>query len=337
MWELSVGHPLRMAPLAIALLLAAIVGCSKSSAPTDAKAPAASEAGKAKRTIVMIPKATQSAFWNAVRRGGEQAAKDLDVELLWKGPGSENDRAGQKQVTQQFTNSSIDGICLAPTDSKALAAEVRSATAKGIPVLILDSAVEGEVGKDFISFVATDNTKAGELGGKHLMELVGKGGKTICFRHMEGHESTSKREDGAIAEMKAGDAEILVDDRYTGASQGDAQTTALNMIDVVRKADGLFASNQTASEGVLAALRKTNLAGKVKFVGFDSSPQLVAALRDGEIDALVVQDPVKMGYTAVKLMVDHLDGKPIEQQVITDVRIATKENMDNPEIKPLLD
>jgi ribose transport system substrate-binding protein len=326
-----------MASLTLTLLVAAIFGCSKSSSPTDAQTSTPPEAGKAKRTIVMIPKATQSAFWNAVRRGGEQAAKDLDVELLWKGPGSENDRAGQKQVTQQFTNSSVDGICLAPTDSKALAAEVRSATAKGIPVLIFDSAVEGEVGKDFISFVATDNTKAGELGGKHLMELVGKGGKTICFRHMEGHESTSKREDGAIAEMKAGEAEILVDDRYTGASQGEAQTTALNMIDVVRKADGVFASNQTASEGVLAALRKTNLAGKVKFVGFDSSPQLVSALRDGEIDALVVQDPVKMGYTAVKLMVDHLDGKPIEEQVVTDVRIATKENMDAPEIKPLLD
>ncbi|WP_428305187.1 substrate-binding domain-containing protein [Lacipirellula sp.] len=331
------SHPSRTASLAMALLLAAILGCSKSSAPTDAPASTTSEAGKAKRTIVMIPKTTQSAFWNAVRRGGEQAAKDLDVELLWKGPGSENDRAGQKQVTQQFTNSSIDGICLAPTDSKALAAEVRSATAKGIPVLIFDSAVEGEVGKDFISFVATDNTKAGELGGKQLMELVGKGGKTICFRHMEGHESTSKREDGAIAEMKAGEAEILVDDRYTGASQGEAQTTALNMIDVVRQADGVFASNQTASEGVLKALRKTNLAGKVKFVGFDSSPELVAALRAGEIDALVVQDPVKMGYTAVKLMVDHLDGKPIEEQVVTDVRIATKENMETPEIKPLLD
>lgn len=325
----------RFASLALVTLGAMAYGCSKPANEPSADGGAASSGGR--RKLVMIPKTTQSAFWNSVRKGGEQAAQEFDVELLWKGPSGENDRAGQKQVTQQFTNDAIAGILLAPTDSKALAAEVRSASAKGIPVLIFDSAVDGEVGKDFISFVASDNSIAGKLGGKHLMELVGKGGKTICFRHMEGHESTTKREDGAVAEMEAAGAEILLKDRYTGASQGEAQTTALNLIDVIRKADGIFTSNQTATEGVLQALRKTNLAGKVKFVGFDSSPQLVEGLRNGEIDALVVQDPVKMGYTSVKLMLEHLDGKTIEPLVVTDVQIATKANMDDPKIKALLE
>ena len=326
----------RVARFALVLLCAAAMGCSQPASEPAADGDATTPASD-RRTLVMIPKTTQSAFWNSVRKGGDQAAQEFGVELLWKGPSRENDRAGQKQVTQQFTNDAIDGILLAPTDSKALAAEVRSASAKGIPVLIFDSAVDGEAGKDFISFVASDNSVAGKMAGKHLMELVGKGGKTICFRHMEGHESTTKREDGAVAEMEAADAEILLKDRYTGDTQSEAQTTALNLIDVIREADGIFTSNQTATEGVLLALRKTNLAGKVKFVGFDSSPQLVEALRDGEIDALVVQDPVKMGYTSVKLMLDHLDGKPIEPLVVTDVQIATKANMDDPKIKALLE
>lgn len=329
----------RQALLPAALLALVAIGCSQPAAPVDSKASADGGAPSSggKRTIVMIPKATQSAFWNAVRRGGEQAAEEFGIELLWKGPSRENDRAGQKQVVQQFTNAGVAGMLLAPTDSKALAAEVRTATEKGLPVLIFDSAVDGEPGKDFISFVATDNTAAGRLGGKHLMELVGKGGKTICFRHMEGHESTTKREDGAIEEMKAGGAEILVDDRYTGDSAAEAQTTALNMIDVIREADGVFASNQTASEGLLLALRKTNLAGKVKVIAFDASPLLVEALRSGEVDAIVVQDPVNMGYQSVKLMLDHLDGKPVDPLVVTDVKLATKENMDDPAIKPLLE
>jgi len=329
----------RQALLPAGLLALVAIGCSQPAAPVDSKASADGGAPSSggKRTIVMIPKATQSAFWNAVRRGGEQAAEEFDIELLWKGPSRENDRAGQKQVVQQFTNAGVAGMLLAPTDSKALAAEVRTATEKGLPVLIFDSAVEGEAGKDYISFVATDNTAAGKLGGKHLMELVGKGGKTICFRHMEGHESTTKREDGAIEEMKAGGAEILVDDRYTGDSAAEAQTTALNMIDVIREADGVFASNQTASEGLLLALRKTNLAGKVKVIAFDASPLLVEALRSGEVDAIVVQDPVNMGYQSVKLMLDHLDGKPVDPLVVTDVKLATKENMDDPAIKPLLE
>jgi ribose transport system substrate-binding protein len=320
------------------LLALTALGCSKPAASVDAQPAGGAVAPAAgKRTIVMIPKATQSAFWNTVRRGGEKAAQEFDIELLWKGPSRENDRAGQKQVVQQFTNAGVAGMLLAPTDSRALAAEVRSATAKGLPVLIFDSAVEGEAGKDYISFVATDNTAAGRLGGKHLMDLVGNGGKAILFRHMEGHERTTKREDGALEEMKTGGAEILSHDRYTGDSAAAAQETALNMIDVIREADGIFASNQTASEGLLLALRKRNLAGKIKFIAFDASPLLVEALRNGEIDAIVVQDPVNMGYQSVKLMLDHLDGKPVDPLVVTDVKLATKANMDDPAIKPLLE
>jgi len=321
-----------MATLAAAFGMALLFGCSKGSTPADGD----KAAGPAKRTLVMIPKATQSSFWNAVQDGAMQAAKELDVTVTWKGPMRENDRAAQKQVVQQFTTDGVDGILLAPTDSKILVAEARTAMLRKIPVLIFDSGLDGESGKDFISFVATDNSAAGRMGGKHLMELVGKGGKTVLLRHLEGHDSTTKREEGALAEMNAGGANVLSSNRYSGESSGDAQTTVLNMIDVIREAGGVFASNQTASEGLLLALRQNNLAGKVKVVGFDSSPLLVEGVRNGEIDALVVQDPVKMGYTSVKLMVDHLDGKPIEELVNTEAHLVTRENMDDPKIAPLL-
>jgi len=328
-------------------LFAVLAGCSKpatspgASSGTDrASSDAANEKSASdsdRRSLVMIPKATQASFWNAVRRGAERAAEETSVDLTWKGPAKDNDRATQKQVTQQFITPGIDGILLAPTDSKALLPEAQAAMAKGLPVLVFDSALEGQQGKDFISYVATDNSAAGKMGGKHLMELVGDGAKTILFRHMEGQASTAARETGALEEMRARNANILVEDRYTGQNAGEAQKTALNMIDQIREADGIFASNQTASEGLLLALQKNNLAGKKKFVGFDSSPMLVEALAKGEIDALVVQDPVNMGYTAVKMMVDHLDGKTIEPKVSTACHLVTKENMNDPEIKPLIE
>jgi ribose transport system substrate-binding protein len=169
------------------------------------------------------------------------------------------------------------------------------------------------------------------------MELIGNGGKAVLFRHMEGHASTAAREEGALEEFKAANAEILVENRYSGPDIATAQNTALNMIDELRAASGIFASNQTAAEGMLSALEQRNLAGKVKFVGFDTSELLVGGLRAGHIDALVVQDPVQMGYTSVKLMVDHLNGKEIEPKVNTDVHLVTKDNMDDEEIAPLLE
>ena len=337
---------IRQLSIAGALIMALIgltIGCSdKSTASGKAGASAdggtsASDKNNDRLSIVMIPKATQASFWNAVRRGAERAAEEAGVDLTWKGPAVDNDRAAQKQVAQQFINEGVDGILLAPTDSKALIPEAQAAMAAGIPLLIFDSALEGDQGKDFIGFIATDNLAAGKLGGKHVMELVGKGGKTILFRHMEGQESTSNRERGALEEMKAASAEVLVENRYSGSNMGEAQRTALNLIDTIRQADGIFASNQTSSEGMLVALQNNGLAGKIKFVGFDYSPILVEALEKGEIDALVVQDPVQMGYKSVMAMVDHLKGKPIEPVVATACHLITRDNMNDPEIKPLLE
>lgn len=329
------------------VLLAAVTGCAEDSSPTKSDKGKASGAagdsaktssdGNERRSIVMIPKATQASFWNAVRRGAEKAAEELNVDLTWKGPARDNDRSEQKKLIQQFLSEGFDGILLAPTDNAVLVPEVRAAKDKGIPVLIFDSALDGEPGEDFVGFIATDNLAAGKLGGKHLMELVGNGGKTILFRHMEGQQSTSLREQGALDEMKAEDAEVLVENRYTGKDASEAQRTALNMIDTIREADGIFASNQTASEGLLIALQKNNLTGKLKVVGFDSSPLLVEALAKDEIDALVVQDPVNMGYMSVKAMVDHLDGKKIEPVVSTACKLVTRENMNDAEIKPLIE
>jgi ribose transport system substrate-binding protein len=325
---------------ALAVVAAALAaGCSdKAANPTDGKDAKAdaTKGGDGKITLVMIPKDTQATFWNQVRSGAERAAKEYDVELIWKGPATGNDRSEQKKVVQQYIGEEVDGILLAPTDSVALAPDVHTASAKGIPVLIFDSAVDGKVGEDFISLVATDNEAAGRLGGKHLMELVGKGAKTILFRHMEGHASTGAREKGALDEMKAAEANVLVENRYSGQNSTEAQNTALNMVDELREAAGVFASNQTSAEGLLNALKQQNLAGKIKFVGFDTSERLVEGLRDGAIQALVVQDPVAMGYQSVKLMVDHLHGKKVEQSVNTGAHLVTAENMNDPEIAPLL-
>lgn len=334
--------------LILLTLIGGATGCSDGQSPSAGSSPespksspdksADSSSGAAKRrTLVMIPKATQTSFWNAVRRGAEQAASQANVELIWKGPAHDNDRAGQKQVMQAFINQGVDGILLAPTDSKALVPEVQAAAAQGVPVLIYDSALEGESGKDFVGYVATDNLAAGRMGGKHLMQLVGKGAKTILFRHMEGQDSTANRETGALEEMRAAGANILVENRYTGQNSGEAQQTALNMMDTIREADGIFASNQTSSEGLIVALRNNNLTGKLKVVGFDSSPLLADALAKGDVNALVLQDPQTMGATAVKLMVDHLNGKPIVPKVNTACRLVTRENMNDADVKPLLE
>jgi ribose transport system substrate-binding protein len=249
----------------------------------------------------------------------------------------EDDRGQQIGLVEQFTSNNVSGIVLAPLDATALQEAVAGAMAKKIPVLIFDSALNGEAGKDFVSLVATDNKKGGSIGGDELARLLNKKGKVVLLRYNPGSASTEMREAGFLEAMaKYPDIQVISKDQYAGATVGEAQQKSENMIDKLKQADGIFCPNESATQGMLNVLTANGLAGKVKFVGFDTSPALVDALKGGQVQALVAQNPRKMGYLAVKTMVDHLDGKTVEKYVDTGCALVTKENLDSPDIKTLL-
>ncbi len=291
----------------------------------------------ARPVIAVIPKGTSHVFWRTVESGALKAGEELKAEIRWKGPLKENDRAMQIEVVQQFISERVDAIVLAPLDDVALQASCRAAMQANIPVVIFDSALKGEQGLDFISFVATDNTEGGRMGGAKLAELMGNTGKMAILRYQVGSASTEKRESGALESISGVEGiEVISDNQYAGATVGEAITVSENMLDVIKEADGIFTPNESATVGMLTTLQRHNLAGKVKFVGFDASETLVAALKDGEIDALVVQNPAKMGYLGVKTAFDYLHGKEVTPVIDTGVALVTRENMDTPEMAELI-
>lgn len=290
-----------------------------------------------KLRVAVIPKGTTHIFWKSVEAGARGAGKELDVEIVWKGPMKENDRAQQISIVEQFVTEGISGIVLAPLDNTALQRPVAAAAQKKIPVVIFDSALKGEPGKDFVSFVATDNKKGGYLGGEQLSKLLGGKGKVVLLRYQVGSASTMEREEGFLqAIAKSAELTLTVDNRFAGATAGEAKTAAMNIVDKLKEANGIFCPNESSTFGMLLALRQNNLAGRVKFVGFDTSPPLIEALQKGEIDALVAQDPTRMGYEGVKTLVAHIQGKPTQKVLDTGVRLITRENINSPEIKKLL-
>lgn len=290
-----------------------------------------------KPRIAVIPKGTTHVFWKSVEAGAREAGEELGAEIVWRGPLKENDRAGQIQVVQQFVTQGVDGIVIAPLDHKALVGPIRAAKNKGIPVVIIDSALDGTPGEDFVSFVATNNRLGGELGGEHMGKLFNGQGKIAVLRYQVGSASTDERETGFLEKVRElSGIEVITDNRYAGATAGEAQTAALNMMDRLRAADGVFTPNESSTMGMLLALRKEGIAGKKRFVGFDASPPLVEGLRNGEIDALVVQNPRRMGSEGVRTLIAHLRGEKVEPQIDTGVVLVTKDNLDSEEVKPLI-
>jgi len=298
---------------------------------------AAASAFAAGEKIAVIPKGTTHTFWKSVEAGARRAGAELGAEILWKGPLKEDDRAQQIGVVQQFVGSGVSGIVLAPLDDTALRTPVKSANDRNIPVVIFDSALKGEAGKDFVSYVATDNRRGGRLAGEELARLLNGKGKVVLLRYAEGSASTLEREAGFLEALAPHPGiELIVSNRYAGATVATAQDAAMNLIDKLREADGIFASNESATQGMLLALRQTGLVKKKIFVGFDTSVNLLAAMERGDIQALVAQNPTRMGYLAVSTIVRHLRGEKVEPAIDTGCILVTKANRHTPEVEAVL-
>jgi ribose transport system substrate-binding protein len=321
--------------LPVLLASLALFACEKKEAP----APAAAAPAAAKR-IAVVPKGTTHEYWKSIHAGALKAERELGgITITFRGPEKEDDREQQIGLVQNLIATGYDAIVLAPLDNRALVGPVRQAASAGIPVVIMDSGVEAEAGKDFVSFVATDNEEGGRLAGRKMVELMkGKASpKVLILRYQEGSASTALRERGFVDAMAAAPEVQLIDPkRYAGATRATAQEAAENLLGANADIAGVFCPNESSTFGMMLALRSRKLAGKVVFIGFDSSKELVDAMRSGEIAALVVQNPIRMGYLAVKAAADHLAGKPVEARVDTGVVIVTRETMDAQENKDLL-
>jgi ribose transport system substrate-binding protein len=275
-------------------------------------------------------------FWKAIHAGAVKAGRELDVGIFWKGSQKEDDRAQQITVVEDFISRGVDGIVLAPLDDRALCRPVQDAAREKIPVVIIDSGLQGE---DYISFVATDNYQGGVMAAKRLGGLLGGKGKIFLIRYQEGSASTMERERGFYETVTKDfpGLTLLVQDQYAGATTETAYQLAENLLGRFPDVEGIFAPNESSTFGTLRALQESRLAGKVRFVGFDSSPKLVQGLQDKHIQGLVLQNPMKMGYMGVKFIVAHLRGDTIPKKVDTGVYMATPENMEDPEIHSLLE
>ena len=297
--------------------------------------PAANSADRTYK-IAVIPKGTTHEFWKAVQAGAVKAGQELGVEIFWKGPQKEDDRAQQITVVEDFINRRVDGIVLAPLDDRAMMRPVDEAMREGIPVVIMDSNLQGD---NYISFVATDNYQGGVLAARRLAEVLGGKGKIFLIRYLEGSASTTFREQGFL-ETITGEypgIELLVRDQFAGTTTESAYQLTENLLSRYPQVEGIFAPNESSTFGALRALQHFGLAGRVKLVGFDSSVKLIQALEKNEIQGLVLQDPMNMGYLSVKVLVDYIQGRSVEKRIDTGVSLATPENMNQPEIRNLLE
>jgi ribose transport system substrate-binding protein len=305
--------------------------------------------------IAVIPKGLTNEFWQSIHRGALRAASDLrdaggpEIQIVWDGPLRERDAIEEIRIVDRHISTRIDGIVLAPQHSQTLVPAVLRAVEEGIPVVVVDSGLDG---RDYLKYVATDNYHGGVLAAERLLATLRADGKPapkiVLLRYLVGSESTDRREKGfedtvnaVIAKQTAaGEATIswLSTDKFAGATKDSAMKEALPLLNQFREQiDGVFCPNESSADGMLEALRSLGMnwtaAGavhRVRLVGFDSSPPLVQAIDEGDVDATIIQDPYRMGYLGVSVVMQHLQGRDVSiggSYLSTGENVIARENL----------
>jgi len=286
------------------------------------------------RRIGVIPKGTSHVFWQSVHAGAVAAGREFHENVDWEGPPNETDYARQLEIFDSMLNQHVNGIVVAASDRTTLVASLDRASRENIPVVVFDSAVDSQ---NYVSFVATNNYEGGQMAGRKLGELVHGKGSVAMIMNAPGSASTMDREHGfrdAIGKEFPGVK--IVAEQYCMTDGAKAMAAAENIFTAHPSLDGIFGSSEPSSIGAAQAAKARGLAGKVRIVGFDSSEGLVADLQQGVIDALVVQNPFRMGYEAVRALTDKLNGKTPPKRIDLSATVITRDDLGKPEADELL-
>jgi len=304
--------------------------------PGAAAGPETGAAEPKKLRIAVVPKGTTHDFWLTVKAGAEQAAAEHGAQVLWNGPSRESEIDKQIAILEDYITQGVDAIVMAACDEEALIPTVKKAREQQIPVITIDSGIKSE---DALCFVATDNLAGARQAADKLAELIGGKGKVIVMPFLAGAATSEMREEGFKKQIQDHYPHIqIVQTVYSKSEVGEAMRQMEDMLTRYPDLKGVFAANEPGALGVANVLKARQLAGQIKVVAFDAAPDEIKHLREGTIQALIVQNPFKMGYEGVRLAIQAIRGEKLPESKVVDtgVAVVTLQNMDDPEIHKLL-
>jgi ribose transport system substrate-binding protein len=318
-------------------LMAAVAGCGSSNSSGGGSSPGGGGSSKstvsgAKYTIAVVPKSVGLFYWGTVHAGAEAAAKKYKVNIVWKGTENETDVSGQVNILQDFVTSHISGIAFAATDAHGLVPTAQAAKKANIPVVNIDSGITPQTPP----LVATDNVAAAAKAADVLAKQIGGKGQVALLPFVPSAATSIQRQQGFEQELKKYPGIKLISVQYDQSDINTALSETENILTSHPNLKGIFAANEPGVIGAEHALLERQDIGKIKLVGFDNAPDEVSALGQGQVQALIVQNPFEIGYRGVAEVASLLQHHSVPHFMDTGSVIATKANMNQPAIHKLL-
>ncbi|HET7080428.1 MAG TPA: ABC transporter substrate-binding protein [Chloroflexia bacterium] len=298
-----------------------------------AAATAASGGSASSMYIPVISKGFQHQFWQAVKKGAEDKAKELGVQITFEGPESESQVDKQIEMLQAALDKKPTALCFAALDSKAAIPLLQKAKDANIPVVGFDSGVDSDIP---VTTVATDNIKAAGEAAKRMAQMIGDSGEVALVVHDQTSRTGIDRRDGFVNEMKNHPNIKIVDIQYGGGDQLKSTDLAKAIIQAHPDLKGLFGANEGSIIGVLNAVKELKKEGKITVIGYDSGQQQQDAIRSGVEAGAITQDPINIGARCVESAVKAVKGESLPKTIDTGFHWYDKSNIDNAEIQAVL-
>ena len=312
----------RFASAVATILLSAVPALSQTT-PTPAKP----------MKITYIQGVTGNPFYMSVTCGGAEAAKRLGVTFDAQGP-AQYTPALQLRVLNAVIASRPDGILMTADDPVALTATLIEAKDRGIKIISID----GDI-KDMsvaLANIQSDNYQGGQQAGRILVELLGGKGKVMALMNSPAANVAQQRLFGFQDELAKHPGVTYIGVQYSNNQTAKAASIITSTVAANPDLAGVFTITTNNTEGAATGVREAQMEGKIKIVGFDTSDPIVEAIRKGIVSADIVQYPYRVGQLGVEMMVDALEGKPIQRQVNTPFVVATPQNIDTPEVQKFI-
>jgi ribose transport system substrate-binding protein len=279
--------------------------------------------GGGKKSLTLIAGVRGDEFYITMNCGAQAEARKEGVSLNFQGP---NEFAADQQtpIVNAVAAKKPDAVLIAPTDTKAMYAPIKSLASGGSKIVLVDTTLDNP--SLAVSQIASDNEGGGKAAAQTLTKLIGGKGKVFVVNVKPGISTTDLRAKGFQEGAKAAGLQYL-GQQYSQDEPAKAASIVKSILARNPDLKGIFATNLFSAEGAASGLKEAGKLGKVKIVGFDAGPKQVQDLKDGLVQALIAQKPAQIGALGVQQAVDALDDKATKKKIATGFVSVTKDNL----------
>jgi ribose transport system substrate-binding protein len=312
----------RAVAVCAALLLVAVsaIGCNRGGSGGDGRP-----------RVALVLKTLNSPFFIEMQRGAQEAARELDVDLVVQAAEREVDVEKQMQIIENLIQAQVQALAITPSGSREVVPAVAKANQANIPVVIVDTRLDEKAAADagvrILSFVGSDNYRGGQIVGTHLVEASDGTAQVAVLEGIPGHETGDSRVRGFRDAIRDSPGITIVASQPANWERDQGFTVFQNLLQAHPRIDTVFACNDMMALGAIEAIAAAGRTGSVRVLGFDAVEDARRAVEAGSMAATVAQFPAEMGRVAVEAAVKGLRGEPVEADNTVRIGLVTKENV----------